>query len=224
MSGRRGGPHRRISDRRLPPCDSQRSGLRARGVARDQPGHGVGHAPAMLLGGSPLDMAAPPSPSSPCGRDHTNIPGRTSYRAVHARHRPGHRGRRAVDGAGTVPLMDLAYPPEAEEFRTEIAGWLKENLPEGWGEPGLLHDARGAQGLQPGVDGQALRRRMDLRQLADRVRRQGPEPAATGRAQRGVRPGRCAAARRLLRRHARRPHDPAVGHRGAEASSSSPAS
>ena len=33
--------------------------------------------------------------------------------------------------------MDLAYPPEAEEFRAEIAGWLKENLPEGWGEPGF---------------------------------------------------------------------------------------
>jgi alkylation response protein AidB-like acyl-CoA dehydrogenase len=29
--------------------------------------------------------------------------------------------------------MDLAYPPEAEEFRGTIAGWLKENLPEGWG-------------------------------------------------------------------------------------------
>jgi hypothetical protein len=34
--------------------------------------------------------------------------------------------------------MDLTYPPEAEEFRAEIAGWLKDNLPEGWGEPG--HD------------------------------------------------------------------------------------
>ena len=40
-------------------------------------------------------------------------------------------------GPGTVPVMDLAYPPEAEEFRTEIAGWLKENLPEGWGGPGF---------------------------------------------------------------------------------------
>ena len=40
---------------------------------------------------------------------------------------------------GTVRHMDLAYPPEAEEFRSEIAGWLKANLPEGWGGPGLLH-------------------------------------------------------------------------------------
>ncbi len=29
--------------------------------------------------------------------------------------------------------MDLDYPVAAEEFRTEIAGWLDSNLPEGWG-------------------------------------------------------------------------------------------
>jgi hypothetical protein len=33
--------------------------------------------------------------------------------------------------------MDLTYPPEAEEFRGVISGWLKENLPPGWGEPGF---------------------------------------------------------------------------------------
>ena len=33
--------------------------------------------------------------------------------------------------------VDLTYPPEAEEFRAEIAQWLKENLPRGWGEPGF---------------------------------------------------------------------------------------
>ena len=38
--------------------------------------------------------------------------------------------------AGTVSAMDLTYPPEAEEFRSEIADWLKDNLPERWGEPG----------------------------------------------------------------------------------------
>ena len=38
---------------------------------------------------------------------------------------------------GTVTDMDLTYPAEAEEFRGEIAGWLKENLPPGWGEPGF---------------------------------------------------------------------------------------
>ena len=33
--------------------------------------------------------------------------------------------------------MDLDYPPETEAFRTEIRGWLEENLPEGWGTPGF---------------------------------------------------------------------------------------
>jgi alkylation response protein AidB-like acyl-CoA dehydrogenase len=36
-----------------------------------------------------------------------------------------------------VPGMDLAYPPEAEEFRSEIAAWLRDNLPAGWFEPGF---------------------------------------------------------------------------------------
>ena len=52
--------------------------------------------------------------------------------------------------------MDLAYPPEAEQFRAEIADWLNENLPKGWGEGGLRDDPRRAQGVQRGVDGQAL--------------------------------------------------------------------
>jgi alkylation response protein AidB-like acyl-CoA dehydrogenase len=38
--------------------------------------------------------------------------------------------------------MDLTYPPEAEEFRTEIRSWLEEHLPEGWFEPGF--ELRGA--------------------------------------------------------------------------------
>jgi len=33
--------------------------------------------------------------------------------------------------------MDLTYPQEAEDFRVEISGWLKDNLPEGWFEPGF---------------------------------------------------------------------------------------
>jgi alkylation response protein AidB-like acyl-CoA dehydrogenase len=38
--------------------------------------------------------------------------------------------------------VDLTYPPEAESFRHEIATWLKENLPEGWGEPGFAMDPK----------------------------------------------------------------------------------
>jgi len=33
--------------------------------------------------------------------------------------------------------MDLSYPPEAEEFRSEVRAWLEDNLPDGWGEPGF---------------------------------------------------------------------------------------
>ena len=33
--------------------------------------------------------------------------------------------------------MDLTYPPEAEEFRTEIRAWLEENLPDGWFDGGF---------------------------------------------------------------------------------------
>ncbi|MCC5953780.1 MAG: acyl-CoA dehydrogenase family protein [Acidimicrobiia bacterium] len=31
--------------------------------------------------------------------------------------------------------MDLTYPADAEEFRTEIRSWLEANLPEGWFDP-----------------------------------------------------------------------------------------
>ena len=33
--------------------------------------------------------------------------------------------------------MDLTYTTDAEEFRAEIRGWLEENLPSGWFEPGF---------------------------------------------------------------------------------------
>ncbi len=36
--------------------------------------------------------------------------------------------------------MDLTYPPEAEEFRSEIRAWLEENLPDGWGEQDFSMD------------------------------------------------------------------------------------
>jgi alkylation response protein AidB-like acyl-CoA dehydrogenase len=42
--------------------------------------------------------------------------------------------------------MDLTYPPEAEEFRKEIRGWLEENLPDGWFDEGfsMTPEARAA--------------------------------------------------------------------------------
>ncbi|WCO67738.1 acyl-CoA dehydrogenase family protein [Iamia majanohamensis] len=33
--------------------------------------------------------------------------------------------------------MDLTYPDEAEQFRTEIRAWLEENLPDGWFDEGF---------------------------------------------------------------------------------------
>jgi alkylation response protein AidB-like acyl-CoA dehydrogenase len=33
--------------------------------------------------------------------------------------------------------MDLSYPADAEVFRTEIRGWLEENLPSSWFTPGF---------------------------------------------------------------------------------------
>jgi alkylation response protein AidB-like acyl-CoA dehydrogenase len=37
--------------------------------------------------------------------------------------------------------MDLRYPPEAEEFRVEVRGWLDAHLPAGYGEPGFFASA-----------------------------------------------------------------------------------
>ncbi|MEM1332647.1 MAG: acyl-CoA dehydrogenase family protein [Actinomycetota bacterium] len=33
--------------------------------------------------------------------------------------------------------MDLTYPAQAEEFRTEIRAWLEDNLPDGWFDEGF---------------------------------------------------------------------------------------
>ncbi len=38
--------------------------------------------------------------------------------------------------------MDLTYPAEAEEFRTEIRGWLEANLPEDWGDREMTDDEK----------------------------------------------------------------------------------
>ena len=82
---------------------------------------------------------------------------------------------------------------------------------------GLRDDAGGARRVQPGVGSEALLRRVDLRDVADGVRRQGPVAHAGRGAGRGVRSGQGAAAGGLLRRHPGGAHDPPVGERGAEA-------
>ena len=33
--------------------------------------------------------------------------------------------------------MDLSYTPEEEAFRAEVRGWLRANLPPGWGHGGV---------------------------------------------------------------------------------------
>ena len=33
--------------------------------------------------------------------------------------------------------MELTYSPEAEAYREEVRSWLRENLPQGWFEPGF---------------------------------------------------------------------------------------
>jgi len=53
---------------------------------------------------------------------------------------PGSVGRdwlAGLDRLVKTVSMDLTYPPEAEEFRTEIRAWLEENLPDGWFDDGF---------------------------------------------------------------------------------------
>ena len=84
------------------------------------------------------------------------------------------------------------------------------------GQRGLRDVAGGAQGVQRAVAEEAVRRWLDLRDVAEGVRRQGPHHDAGRRPGRGVRQGQGADARRLLRRHVGRSDHPAMGHRGAE--------
>ena len=175
--------HQGISARRLPlrPPRIRGSG---HGRVAGQPQHGVGHAPVVLLGGSPLDMAAPPSPSSHCGRDHRTIPASTCYRAAPRAEGPHPVARGPI---WQVPCLSWTWPVPPKPRNSgprSPDGSRRTCLKAGW--TGLLPDPRRAQGLQRGVDGQVVRRGVDLRQLAHRVRRKGPQPAATGRAERAI--------------------------------------
>jgi hypothetical protein len=47
---------------------------------------------------------------------------------------------------GNNGRMDLTYPAEAEEFRSEIRAWLEEHLPDGWFDDGFeMSDAERAE-------------------------------------------------------------------------------
>ena len=112
--------------------------------------------------------------------------------------------------------MDLSYPPDAEAFRSEIRAWLDENLPAGWTEPGFemrpeerkqFNDEWPSKLFAGGwicatwpieYGGKGLTTMQGV-VLAEEFAGEGT------------------AAGRLLRRHARRPDDPAMGHRGTEA-------
>ena len=92
--------------------------------------HGAEHAPAELLGGSPLDTATPPSPRL-LTQGWSTLHSTVQLIWVSARALGDRRSFAPSTAPGTVVDMDLAYPPAAEEFRAEIAGWLRDNLPEG---------------------------------------------------------------------------------------------
>ena len=120
--------------------------------------------------------------------------------------------------------MDLTYPPEAEEFRVEIRRWLEENLPAGWGTPGFSMAPEERQAFNDDWVHTLREGGWICAGWPTEYGGKGLSPARAGRAERGVRPGRGPPAGRLLRRHPGRPDHPAVGHRGAEAASSSPRS
>ena len=86
--------------------------------------------------------------------------------------------------------MDLDVRDTGRGVPCRDPDWLEDNLPEGWFDDGLRDDAPRQRGVQRGVAGEAVRRRLDLRHLAEGVRRQGPVDDAGRGAGRGVRPGR----------------------------------
>jgi hypothetical protein len=99
--------------------------------------------------------------------------------------------------------MDLSYPAElAEAFRVEIREWLEvENLPAGWFDDGVfeMSDEERKRAFNVDWPKKLFEGRLDLRDLAEGVRRQGPHDDAGRGAGRGVRPRPRADAGRLLR-------------------------
>ena len=98
--------------------------------------------------------------------------------------------------AGTVPWHGPDVPPRGRRVPRRHQRMARGEPARGLGYAGILLDPRGAGRVQRRVDGQALRRRLDLRQLAGRVRRQGSDAPPAGRARTRSSPGsghRCAA-------------------------------
>jgi alkylation response protein AidB-like acyl-CoA dehydrogenase len=90
--------------------------------------------------------------------------------------------------------MDLGYPPEAEEFRTEIAGWLRENLPEGWGGPDFSMTPEERKRFNEEWTAKLFAGGWICASWPTEYGGKGSEPVATGGPERGVRPCRRAAA------------------------------
>ena len=70
--------------------------------------------------------------------------------------------------------MDLSYPVEAEQFRSEVRAWLEENLPAGWFDEGFELTPEERAAFNEEWPTKLYERRLDLRHLAQGVRRQGP--------------------------------------------------
>jgi hypothetical protein len=92
-----------------------------------------------------------------------------------------------VKWRGRMEGMDLSYPPEAEEFRAEIRTWLHDNLPDGWFDDDFEMTDEERKQFNEEWPTEVVRGRLDLRDLARRIRRQGTHHDAGRRAVRGVR-------------------------------------
>ncbi len=102
-------------------------------------------------------------------------------------------GRQCTLGAA----MDLRFTPEEDAFRKEVRAYLDDLLHGEFAvDPGPRRAGRRARVLRraPGLGAAARRRRLDLRRLADRVRRPRPAARPAGHLLRGVRPRRRARA------------------------------
>ena len=113
--------------------------------------------------------------------------------------------------------MDLTYPPDAEDVPHRDPGWLEENLPAGWFDADFEMTPEERAAFNEAWPAKLYGGGWICATWPKEYGGKGLIAHAGRGAGRGVRPGQGAAAGRLLRRHAGGPHDPAVGHRGAEA-------